>query len=579
MELTSHDLTIMFLSLGVLLTAARVLGEIAQWLHQPSVVGEILAGILLGPTVFGALAGPWQTALFPSEGPGAVVLSGLTTLAITLFLLVAGMEVDLSTAWRQGTTALKVAALGLLVPFGLGFVIAWFAPASMGGHPEADRFIFALFVATALSISALPVIAKTLMDLNLYRSDFGMVIISAAILNDLVGWIIFAVILGMIGNATGQEIQSGWTIWVTVGLTVGFAATMLTVGRWAINRVLPWVHAYTHWPGGVIGFSLALALFAAAFTEWIGIHAIFGAFLLGVAIGDSSHIRESTRTTIDHFISFFFAPLFFASIGLQVNFLTHFDWLLVLTVLVIAFAGKIFGCGIGARWGGMPWRNAWAVGFGMNARGAMEIILGLLAWHADVIRTRLLVALVVMALVTSMCSGPLIEWSLKRRKPRGITEFLSSKNFVRRLRSTTREAAIEELVEAACATNPELVQAKIAAAVLAREQMMSTGIGRSLAVPHARVTGLRLPVVAIGMSEAGVDFNAPDAEPAHLVVLILTPRHDDQSQLEIISSVARTFANRTILQRALQAGSYTEFRAVTRSIEKVDPDTDDRIVT
>lgn len=566
MELTAHDLTVMFLSLGVLLSVARVLSELAQWLHQPSVVGEILAGVLLGPTVFGGLAPQWQAALFPSAGAGAVVMLGLTTLAITLFLLVAGMEVDLSTAWRQGTTALKVATLGSLVPFALGFLVAWFAPATMGGHPGADPLIFALFVATALSISALPVIAKTLIDLNLYRSDFGMVIISAAILNDLVGWMIFAVILGMIGRAAGQD-TGALPIWASVALTIGFAAAMLTIGRWLIHRALPWVHAYTHWPGGVIGLALALALFAAAFTEWIGIHAIFGAFLVGVAIGDSPHIRESTRQTIGHFISFFFAPLFFASIGLQVDFAAHFDWLLIVTVLVIASVGKLVGCGLGARWGGMPWRSAWAVGFGMNARGAMEIILGMLAWHAGVIRTPLLVALVVMALVTSMCSGPLIQWSLKRRKQRGVTDFLSSKTFLRRLHATTRDAAIRELAQAACTATPTLPREATALAVLHREETMNTGLGKGLAVPHARITELRFPVVAVGMSEAGIDFDAPDDEPAHLIFLILTPRHDDNAQLEVIATVARAFRRRSLLQAALRANSYTEFRALLRSAE------------
>lgn len=550
----------MFLSLGILLATARVLGEIAQALHQPGVVGELLAGILLGPTVFGRLAPEWQELLFPSSGPGAVAFTGLTTLAITLFLLVAGMEVDLSSAWRQGTTAIKVALAGMLIPFLIGFVAAWSVPKLMGADPNADRLIFALFLATALSISALPVIAKTLMDLNLYRSDFGMLVVSAAVLNDLVGWIIFAIVLGMMGTGGGHV----GSVQVTIALTLIFAALMLTAGRWLIHRLLPFIQAYTHWPGGVLSFSLALALLGAAFTEWIGIHAIFGAFLVGVAIGDSSHLREQTRATIDNFVSFIFAPLFFGSIGLHVNFIERFDLVLVVTILAIACVGKLLGCVLGARWAGMRPRDRWAVGFAMNARGAMEIILGLLALQAGVIRLRMFVALVVMAVVTSMMGGPFLQLLLGRRKPRHLADYLTAKGFVRRLHANTRRAAIQELVSAACPSaglSCEIVEA----AVMAREETMHTGIGQGVAVPHARLDNLPSPVVAVGLSEAGVDFDAPDGEPAHIIFLILTANRDDGAQLELLAAIGTTFRHRHVLERALRAQNLTEFLAVLRS--------------
>ncbi|MEX0700868.1 MAG: cation:proton antiporter [Planctomycetales bacterium] len=559
-SLSHHDVAVMLVSLGALLAVARVLGEIAQWLHQPAVVGEILAGILLGPTVFGALAPEWQGALFPSSGPVALVLGGLTTLAITLFLLVAGMEVDLSTAWKQGTTALKVAVVGMAVPFAIGFAAAWTVPRAMGVHAGADPLIFSLFFATALSISALPVIAKTLMDLNLYRSDLGMVIVSAAVINDLVGWLVFAIILGMLGPGAGQEAR----IAVTIVLTLAFAATMLTAGRWLLHRALPYVQAHTRWPGGVLSFALALALFGAACTEWIGIHAIFGAFLVGVAIGDSSHLREQTRMTIDSFVSFFFAPLFFASIGLRVDFATSFDATLVLTILVVACAGKLLGCGLGAAWGGMSRRDAWAVGFGMNARGAMEIILGLLALEAGMIRERLFVALVLMALVTSMLGGPMLQFVLGRRKPRRIGDFLAARRFIPRLESATGREAIRELAAAACAGG-SCGAAAAGEAVWEREQTMHTGIGDGIAVPRARLAGLGAPLVAVGMSEAGIDFDAPDGEPAHLVFLVLTPVEDDGAQLEILSEIARLFRDRARLERARRARTLTEFLAALKS--------------
>lgn len=554
------NLTAFFLSLGILLFSARLLGEVARRLNQPSVIGEILAGILLGPTILGTFAPGFSQFLFPTQGSGAIALDALTTLAITLFLLVAGIEIDLTTVWRQGKTALTVAITGMIVPFVLGFVPAWFFPRVMGGESGADPLIFALFMATALSISALPVIAKTLMDLKLYRSDLGMLVVAAAVLNDIAGWIVFAVILGMLGKGATHAMGIGQTIW----LTIGFALGMLTVGRWLINRMLPWIQAHTSWPGGVLGFALSLALVAGAFTEWIGIHAIFGAFIAGVALGDSKHLRERTRATIDQFVSFIFAPLFFASIGLKVNFFAHFDLLLVLTVLVIATLGKVLGCGLAGRVSGLAPREAWALGFGMNARGAMEIILGLLALKTGMIGERLFVALVIMALVTSMISGPMLQWLLRLKKPRRFTDHLAPQGFIGHLIAVTREGAITELARA-LAERSQLPAGEVIAAVLTREDIMATGIGGGLAVPHARLNQLEKPIIGIGLSAAGIDFDAPDGNPAHVIFLILTPQRDNGAQLEILADIAATFRDEAIRAQAVHICTHTELLALVNS--------------
>jgi Kef-type K+ transport system membrane component KefB len=441
-HLQHADVAVMLLALGVLLGSARLLGELAQRLHQPAVVGEILAGVLLGPTVLGHLAPTWYAFLFPPQGPNAVFLEGISTLSIVLFLLVAGMEVDLSTVWRQGKVAVKVGLVGMIVPFVLGLVGAWLLPGAWGRPPHADAVMFALFFGTALAISALPVIAKTLMDLNLYRTDLGMVVVSAAVFNDLIGWTVFGLILGMMEGARVHGLSAP----VTVGLTLLYAAVMLTAGRGLIHRALPYLQAYTHSPDGILAFAMTLALIGAACTELIGVHAIFGSFLVGVAVGDSSHLRERTRAIIHQFVSFIFAPVFFASIGLRVNFLTHFDAPLVVLVSLIACVGKLAGAAWGGRWAGVPARDRWAIAFAMNARGAMEIILGLLALEAGVIGQPLFVALVVMALVTSMISGPAMRWILQPRRARHLFSVLSAKRFRRSLAATTRGEAIHELM-------------------------------------------------------------------------------------------------------------------------------------
>ena len=321
-----NTFTVLLLSLALLLGAARVFGELAHRLSQPAVLGELLAGILLGPTVLRPVAPEVNAFLFPPGRTKRLRPHDHHRLAVTLFLMVAGLEVDLSNVWRKGWVGLKVGVASIVIPFAAGFFAAWNLPSFFGAQPEVDPLLFALFLAIAMSISALPVIVKTLLDMNLFRSDFGVVVVSAAIFNDLVGWIVFAVVLGLSDNVA--DISHGITR--TVILALGFVLLVFTAGRKMIHRILPYVQAYTWWPGGEIGFVVILTLLGAAFTEWIGIHAIFGAFFIGMAVGDSPYLRRRSRYILDQFVSSVFSPIFFASIGLKVNFIAHFDGTLVL---------------------------------------------------------------------------------------------------------------------------------------------------------------------------------------------------------------------------------------------------------
>ena len=442
MSMLDHrEVLVFLLALATLLGAARVLGELARRFGQPAVLGEILAGILLGPTVLGAVLPSVNGFLFPQSGDNALVLHGVGTFAVVLFLLVAGLEVDLSTIARLRRSAAIIGLSSFTLPFAIGVSLGWFAPTIMGREPDADGITFALFLGVAMSIAALPVIARTLMDLNLSRTDLGMMVIATAIFLDLVGWTIFAVVLGLMSPAS---VGAG-AILTTSLLAIGFAVAMITVGRWAFHRALPWVQANSSWPAGVLGFTLVAALLCAAATEAIGIHAIFGAFLAGVALGDSPHMREKTRRTIEQFVGSVFAPLFFASIGLRVDFLAHFDVGLVAIVLFVACFCQILGGSLGARLAGFPQRHAWSIGFALNARGAMEIVLATLALQAGLINQRLFVALVVMALVTSMLAGPAIQRILRRRKTVRLADVLATKSFTADLRAQDAPAAIAEL--------------------------------------------------------------------------------------------------------------------------------------
>ena len=558
-NLTHHETIILFLSLAVLLFSARALGELARRFHQPAVLGEILAGILLGPTLFGAIAPHAQQFVFPSQGLLPLILQNFMSIAVVLFLLVAGIEVDLSAVWRQGKSALVISIWGLFIPFVIGILTAGLIFDLGKGAVDSNPFIFALFLGTAFAISALPVIAKIMMDLNLYRSDLGMIVICAAIINDLAGWLIFAMILGMIG---AHESHVSQTILYT-GLFVG---GVLLIGRWVLDRILPWLLAHTSGPGGIIGFALSGALLCAAVTEFIGIHALFGAFLFGVALGDSRHLRERTRTSIDQFVSFFFAPIFFAGIGLRVNFIANFDLGLTVLMIVLASAGKLLGCGMGARLVGFSSKESWAIGFGMNARGAMEIILGLLALQAGLIDQRIFVSLVIMALVTSMTSGTLMQAIMNTKRKKRFYEYLNSKLFFKPLKALDRESAINELAEK-IAQETGLNAGRIYGTVWQREQLIATGLEHGVAVPHARLMELTSSaIVAVGISKHGIDFDSADGEPAKLIFLILTPEHDYEIQLAILADIGAQFKDPSFVEKVLEAKTYNEFLGLVKFI-------------
>ncbi|MES2380813.1 MAG: cation:proton antiporter [Bacteroidota bacterium] len=417
--LNHHETISLVLSLGILLIVARLVGEFFRKFKMPLVVGELVAGICLGPTLLGKYFPEVSSFVLEKQSNSTIAFSGITSISVIMLLFVAGMEVDLSLIRQQGKTALKTSLLGLVIPLGLGFLVAFNYHHLFGEsiNTSTQLTIFSLFVGTAMAVSALPVIARTLMDLGLFRTKVGMIIIAAAMFDDIIGWLLFSVILGMLKTST---VSHGFVY--TLGLTIAYAVAMLTVGRIVINKSLPWAQKNFSWPGGFLSISLGLAFLGAAFTEYIGIHAIFGAFIVGIAFGDSVHLTEKTREIVNQFVTNIFAPLFFVAIGFKVDFFANFDWQVTTVVLVLAIVCKLLGAGLGALWGGLSKKESLAVGFGMNARGAMEIILALLALQAGLISEKLFVAIVIMAVVTSIMAGPALQFLIKRKMEQDIEQ-------------------------------------------------------------------------------------------------------------------------------------------------------------
>ena len=394
---------LILLQIAVMLVFALVLGGLMKKLHQPAVLGEIFGGIILGPTILGALSPALQSELFPVSGETSRILYSITYLGLVAFVFVAGLELDLTCIRCQGRSTLITSISGVILPFALGYAMVVLMP-QLWSIPFEDQGIFALFMGTALSISALPVIARILIDLELLKTDLGGIIMGAATINDIIGWSIFALILSVLNT----NISLGLNLGLTAGVLVVTIALLYLTGK---NRT--WHKAPL---GGVIIDLIALIMLAASIaSEFIGAHGIFAAFLAGVILS----LRHSRRDLILKKtylpIMTVLAPIYFVSIGLKTNFAANFDLTIVLLVFFVACIGKIIGASLGALAGGMAERKALAVGFGLNARGAMEIVLATAALDYGLIDGHIFVALVIMALATTMISGLALPWMMKTR--------------------------------------------------------------------------------------------------------------------------------------------------------------------
>jgi len=407
-KLTSAEVLNFLIIVTIVLIAARFLGEICRKLKQPVVIGEILAGIIVGPSVVGTLFPDFFHQVFLSQPRAFGAFDGLANIGVILLMFVAGIEVDLKQIVKQGKQAASISLLGILFPFTLGFIFVWFFHDFIFETPSADRLIPAMFFGTALSITALSVIVKVLMDLQIVRTKIGGLVLTGAMVNDFLGWILFSIIVKMMdANKSNGDYMS-------VIVVLIFAIFMVTIGKWVVNQILRLSVKYLSPPGGIITVGICLCFLGAVFTESLHIRGVFGAFLVGIAVGDSKHFSMTSQNVMEHFILNIIAPLFFASVGLQINFITHFDLSVVLIIIGISFTAKLVGTWIGARSSGMNRNESKAVAFGMNARGSQEIVLGLVAMQAGIIDETLFVGLVIMTVVSILITGPAMKYYFKK---------------------------------------------------------------------------------------------------------------------------------------------------------------------
>ncbi|MEP6464789.1 MAG: cation:proton antiporter [Parafilimonas sp.] len=421
-KLSSDEVLSFLVIVSVILITARILGELCRKYKQSSVIGEIIAGIILGPSLFGSVFPHQFNEIFLAQPRAYAAFDGLASLGIILLMFIAGFEVDIKQIRKQGKQAASISLMGLIFPFVLGFATIWFFHDKIFSLPSQNRLIPAMFFGTALSITALSVIAKILMDMEMLRSRLGNLILTAAMINDFIGWILFSIIIQLM--KTGKDVGS----FFSVEMVLIYTFVLLTAGRWLVDKIFLVANKFLS-VGAMMTLAVCLCLLSAVFTEYIGVRSIFGAFLMGVVIGDSKHFSERLQQILHQFVVNIIAPLFFASIGLRVNFVANFNLEIVVIILLIACVAKIIGSGIGSKMSGLNTNESFIIAYGMNSRGSQEIVLGALALQAKIIDEPVFVALIFMTVVTIIMAGPLMKYYLnKENKLKAAAAFETAVN-------------------------------------------------------------------------------------------------------------------------------------------------------
>lgn len=407
---SGHSLLVFVLQIGVLLLLAMLLGRLAQRLGMPAIVGELGAGVLLGPSLLANAAPGLAEWLFPQRPEQMHLMDAVAQLGVLLLVGLTGTHVDLRLIRRRGVSAAKVSLAGLIVPLGLGVWVGLELPSSLR-QDNADPLIFALFLGVAMSVSAIPVIARTLIDMKLIHRNIGQMILVTAMLSDVVGWLMVSVVTAL-ATTTLRAGQVSMSLLYLAGV-LAFAATGgRLVVRWVMrmacrsgDRGLP-----------LTAMVIMIALSAAG-THALGLEAVLGAFLCGLLISSCKDVNGAQLEPLHTTVLSVLAPLFFATVGLRMDLTALANpglLLAALAVVSVAVVGKFLGAFLGAVTSQMNRWEALALGAGMNARGMIEIIIAMIGVQLGLLTTEMYTIVILTAVLTSLMAPPVLRFAMNR---------------------------------------------------------------------------------------------------------------------------------------------------------------------
>ena len=418
----------------VLMLVGRMLGEAMVRLRQPAVMGQLIAGLLLGPSFFGLLFPDAQHALFPRIPEQKAMIDGISQFGILLLLLLTGMETDLKLVRQTGRASVFASLMGIVIPFICGVGLGEILPDSLLPDP-GKRLITSLFLGTALSIASVKIVAMVVREMNFMRRVVGQVILASAIIDDSVGWIIVSIIFSLALHGSVEPISLAQSV---LG-TILFMVASLTIGRRMVFFAIRWVNDNFVSEYAVITAILIIMGVMALITYLIGVHTVLGAFVAGVLIGESPILTRHIDEQLRGLITAFFAPVFFGIAGLTADLTILADPKIALFtagLVLVASIGKFTGAFIGAELGGLTRREGFALACGMNARGSTEVIIATVGLSMGALSQDLFTMIVAMAVLTTTAMPPTLRWALgripmrKEEKQRLEREELEERGFV-----------------------------------------------------------------------------------------------------------------------------------------------------
>jgi Kef-type K+ transport system membrane component KefB len=429
---------VFIIQIVVLLLVGRLLGEVLLRLRQPAVMGQLMAGLVLGPSLLGALFPDLQHALFSGGKEQKAMLDAVSQFGVLLILLMTGMETDLKLIKESSRASIFASIFGIIVPFACGFALGEFLPDAMIPDPS-KRLITSLFLGTALSIASVKIVATVVREMNFLRRTVGQVILGSAIVDDTIGWIIIAVIFGLALQGQIDPLSLAKSV---IG-TLAFMAFSFTIGRRWVSLAIRWVNDTFVSEYAVITAILVIMGLMALTTHMIGVHAVLGAFVAGILIGESPILTRHIDEQLRGLILAFFMPVFFGTAGLSADLVTVLKdpplTLLTLGLIAIATLGKFGGAFLGGELGGLSRREALALATGMNARGSTEVIVATIGLSMGALSQDLFTMIVTMAIVTTLAMPPTLRWALarlpmrKEERERLEREEMEAKGFVSKL--------------------------------------------------------------------------------------------------------------------------------------------------
>lgn len=417
-------LAILLAQIITIIIVARVFGWIFRKIGQPSVIGEIIAGIFLGPSLLGLYFPEFSLALFPPQSLGN--LSFLSQIGLILFMFVVGMELDLKVLKNKANEAVVISHASIVIPFALGIGLAFYVYQTFA--PEGISFLsFSLFMGIAMSITAFPVLARIVQERGIHKTRLGAIVITCAAADDITAWCLLAVVIAIVKAGTFDS-----ALYI-IGLSVLYVLIMLFIVKPFLKKVGDLYSKSENLSKPVVAIFFLTLILSSYATNIIGIHALFGAFMTGVIMPDISKFRSIFIEKVEDVSVILLLPLFFVFTGLrtQIGLINDpYMWQVTGFIILVAVVGKFFGSALAAKFVGQSWKDSLTIGALMNTRGLMELVVLNIGLDLKVLTPQVFTMMVIMALVTTFMTGPalnLINWAFKS-KNKLVSEEINSKN-------------------------------------------------------------------------------------------------------------------------------------------------------